>query len=230
MLLLVALPKKPEPKDIKPPAAATQPAGHRLLCEELGIETPLTENEVLGFMASTGLKTLDRNEVNDYMDALAIRARSNWGWCRLRKEDHETASADGYELRSRLWWIRACVIVPLWIMAAGTLFFFGSQGGHPEALFLAILGCLFGGGVTLGPWPIFYSRHVGFTSPTVYEKPVPIEHLRHAQALSQRFPKLHFFVADYDVAEPDPFIMCTTHKGWRIVFGVWDAPGFGGGA
>jgi hypothetical protein len=60
----------------------------------------------------------------------------------------------------------------------------------------------------------------------VYQKKIPIEHLRHMQSLSDAFPDLSFFASELDV-DPDPFIMCTTFQGWRIVFGVWDEPGFG---
>lgn len=71
----------------------------------------------------------------------------------------------------------------------------------------------------------------GFTSADVYQRLVPLEHLTNALTLSRRFPRLNFFVSDYAVLakdpEPDPFIMCTSHQGWRVVFGVWDEPGFG---
>ena len=73
-------------------------------------------------------------------------------------------------------------------------------------------------------------RHsfAGFTSDnSPYKLAVPTVHLRHAAMLKAEFPGLNVFVSDYSVPLPDPFIMCTTHNGWRIVFGVWDEPGFG---
>jgi hypothetical protein len=78
-------------------------------------------------------------------------------------------------------------------------------------------------------WRGVYNRYVGFTQDdgTYYDKAVPVEHLAHVELLTERFPGLQFYVSDYYVPAPDPFIMCTTHKGWRIVFGVWDEPSFG---
>lgn len=76
-------------------------------------------------------------------------------------------------------------------------------------------------------------QYFGWTDPKgeLYQRPVPVEMLRRADLLATRFPRLGFFVADYTDTQPDPFIMCWT-RGMgdrdRIVFGVWDEPGFGG--
>jgi hypothetical protein len=59
-----------------------------------------------------------------------------------------------------------------------------------------------------------------------YDQAVPYDVLRNVKLLNDKFPgKLHFFVTDN--AGLDPFIMATARDMGRIVFGMWDEPGFG---
>ncbi len=60
----------------------------------------------------------------------------------------------------------------------------------------------------------------------LYQKAIPIEILRRVQTLVAEFPTLNFFVSDYGVWQPDPFIIAKNIGMNRICFGVWDEPGF----
>lgn len=61
-----------------------------------------------------------------------------------------------------------------------------------------------------------------------YDKAVPIYILRQVKKIQEKFcDHALFFVSDYAVPNPDPFIMVTVQDGQKIVFGVWDEPGFG---
>jgi hypothetical protein len=61
-----------------------------------------------------------------------------------------------------------------------------------------------------------------------YDKAVPIRILRDVKKIQDRFrDSVLFFVSDYAVPNPDPFIMVTALDVHRIVFGVWDEPSFG---
>ena len=60
-----------------------------------------------------------------------------------------------------------------------------------------------------------------------YHRPVPIEMLKRAAAIKKQFNDAEFYVSDYAVVVPDPFIMVKRGRCEHIVFGVWDEPGFG---
>lgn len=61
-----------------------------------------------------------------------------------------------------------------------------------------------------------------------YNKAVPIHILRRVKDIQDRFgDQVKFFVSDYAVPDPDPFIMVTALDVKNIIFGVWDEPGFG---
>lgn len=65
---------------------------------------------------------------------------------------------------------------------------------------------------------------------TAYSRLVPVEHLKNAKRIRDKFGgKVQFYVSDFAVPNPDPFI-CVHWLGLAepIVFGVWDEPGFGG--
>jgi len=60
-----------------------------------------------------------------------------------------------------------------------------------------------------------------------YEKAVPIHILRRVEKIQDRFKdNVLFFVSDYAVPNPDPFIMVTALDVSKIIFGVWDEPAF----
>lgn len=60
-----------------------------------------------------------------------------------------------------------------------------------------------------------------------YTKSIPIHILRRVGQLNAAFKKsgkeMCFSVSDYEVVNPDPFIMAT-YNGKNYVFGVWDEP------
>ena len=57
---------------------------------------------------------------------------------------------------------------------------------------------------------------------------IPIHILRNVKKIQDRFgTNVQFFVTDYATPKPDPFIMVTAYQVPRIIFGVWDEPGFG---
>ena len=61
-----------------------------------------------------------------------------------------------------------------------------------------------------------------------YDKAVPLRILRHVKIIQDAVPEALFFVSDYAVSNPDPFIMVTALDVSKIVFGFWDEPGFVG--
>jgi hypothetical protein len=61
-----------------------------------------------------------------------------------------------------------------------------------------------------------------------YNKAIPIHILRQVKKIQDHFGNsVLFFVSDYAVPNPDPFIMVTALDVRRTVFGVWDEPSFG---
>jgi hypothetical protein len=60
-----------------------------------------------------------------------------------------------------------------------------------------------------------------------YSRAVPIHILRRVKKIQDQFGnKVGFFVSDYASPNPDPFILVTAAEVDRIIFGVWDEPGF----
>lgn len=79
------------------------------------------------------------------------------------------------------------------------------------------------------PTSQFHATHHGQTVSAGYDKAVPLDILKRAGALKKKFgEKVDFFVSDYAVKDPDPFIMLKA-KGIEqpIIFGVWDEPNWG---
>lgn len=60
-----------------------------------------------------------------------------------------------------------------------------------------------------------------------YHRPVPLEMLKRAAEIKKKFDAAEFYVSDYAVVVPDPFIMVKLQDCEHVVFGVWDEPGFG---
>jgi hypothetical protein len=63
---------------------------------------------------------------------------------------------------------------------------------------------------------------------SVYDKLVPMRVLKRVQQIENEFPisGLSFFVSDYAVPKPDPFIMVTYPRARMIILDVWDEPDF----
>lgn len=63
-----------------------------------------------------------------------------------------------------------------------------------------------------------------------YTRLVPAAELKKVALIEKKLPGhlLRFFVSDYKVKEPDPFICAWMSGMTPVVFGVWDEPGFGG--
>lgn len=60
-----------------------------------------------------------------------------------------------------------------------------------------------------------------------YQHAVPIDMLKRAAEIKKRFgDEVEFYVSDYAVVDPDPFIMVKRGSCSGIVFGVWNEPGF----
>ena len=60
-----------------------------------------------------------------------------------------------------------------------------------------------------------------------YDKAVPIHILKQVKTIQDEFgDQVGFFVSDYTVPVPDPFIMVTAAGVENIIFGVWDEPAF----
>jgi hypothetical protein len=61
-----------------------------------------------------------------------------------------------------------------------------------------------------------------------YHHAVPAPILWNAKKIHDEFgERVKFFVSDYAVPKPDPFIMVTAQDVDKIIFGVWDEPSFG---
>ena len=71
-------------------------------------------------------------------------------------------------------------------------------------------------------------KHGGLmATPYGYGKAVPMKVLEDVRRIEKEFPTMLFFISDYEVPNPDPFIMMTSQGIRLIVFGVWDEPDFG---
>ena len=69
--------------------------------------------------------------------------------------------------------------------------------------------------------------HKSFYEKEVYARVVPFEVLKNVKLLTDKFgDKLKILISDFDVPNPDPFIIATARNMDRIVFGVWDEPSF----
>jgi len=92
-----------------------------------------------------------------------------------------------------------------------------TQDGDPWAGFRSLSG---------GSSLISTSEHGTFASGT-YQHAVPIDMLKRAAEIKQRFgDEVEFYVSDYAVVDPDPFIMVKRGNCSGIVFGIWNEPGF----
>ncbi len=61
----------------------------------------------------------------------------------------------------------------------------------------------------------------------VYDRVVPFEVLKNVKLLTDKFgDKLKILISDFEVVNPDPFIIATARNMDRVVFGVWDEPAF----
>lgn len=60
-----------------------------------------------------------------------------------------------------------------------------------------------------------------------YDKAIPVRILKQAAVIKREFPAATFHVSDFTVRYADPFISVLI-DGVRVVFGVWDEPGFKG--
>ena len=74
-----------------------------------------------------------------------------------------------------------------------------------------------------------YANVDGCTISGLYEKLVPIHILKRMKVVRELFKreKPKFYVTDYAVPDPDPFISVVFPDGQSVIFGVWDEPGFG---
>lgn len=70
----------------------------------------------------------------------------------------------------------------------------------------------------------------GHYAPQVYRRPVPHHILQRVKTIRDHMPQATFFVTDYAVVNPDPFVCVRDRDNTdapHVVFGVWDEPGFG---
>ena len=134
----------------------------------------MIEDAITELMRSVDIPRYATDEVNAYMDRLALADSTYWCWRRLNSDQNCPSGPDGHSIK-------------------GKFYGYTDDKGEP------------------------------------YSHPIPIEMLRRAGKIAAEFPDSGFFVSDYTSEQPDPFIMCW-HPGMknldRIVFGVWDEPGF----
>jgi len=229
MLSLLAATKKPKPVTFRPSTKSMRTEEYRLVAERLGIKTPTDRTETLGLMHERGIEVYDLDAVNRFMDKLSLKSDVAWCWVPLRNADMPPDIPDFYRLHTGLGRSR-------FLLASGLLFAveaacLGTLVSHTSlALFVAVAAaalCFFVSFFFLDYSGFHVS--VGYTTGRqgTYNKPVPLQYLKQVELLAQALPALQFYVSDYAVPDPDPFIMCTTHTGWRIVFGTWDEPTFG---
>ena len=74
-----------------------------------------------------------------------------------------------------------------------------------------------------------FANYDGVTIGGEYKKLVPMHILKRMKAVKEMFADENprFFVTDYAVPDPDPFIKVCLDCGEEVIFGVWDEPGFG---
>lgn len=66
----------------------------------------------------------------------------------------------------------------------------------------------------------------GGHSTTTYTKAIPIEALRLMKIVADRVPDVRFYVSDYEVRVPDPFLLVMRSHDVQAVIYHWDEPGF----
>lgn len=66
----------------------------------------------------------------------------------------------------------------------------------------------------------------GAVSEDQYNRPVPLSTLRIVSKIAAEFPQAHFFVSDYQVGRPDPFLAVAAPDVPLIIVDVWDEPDF----
>ncbi len=246
MSALIGMP--PRPSVVQRIVAPDSLAQYEAVAAELGVDIlpSRRESKILDFMATANIPHYATRDVERYMDSLARTVGKPWCWKGLRQTDHafHRTLVDGHELVALdgRWWIR-------WLQVASCISFFGPMSwlsftlprtadsqrwtdGSPLAHWQTWAGWIVASALMLAykqlsGRSIVDGETCGHTESGPYQHPVPLAHLTHALAIKAAFPELEFFVSDYASVKPDPFIMCTHHDGWRIVFGVWDEPGFG---
>lgn len=82
-------------------------------------------------------------------------------------------------------------------------------------------------------WNDWYNARYDACRP--YHRAIPLRVLARVEQIAQAFPSVLFFVTDMADKEqlnlsvrPDPFICVTARDVSRIIFDVWDEPGFSG--
>lgn len=233
-MLALVMPPRPEPEKTVPAEQALERLGaYEALANELGVRaSSLLGTRVLEFMAREGIPFYKQQGVTDFLDALTLKTGESWAWWPLRETDRLRAPhrPDGYILRSKPDTRRLRQFAALFV-AAGIVAVILAASHSTARIATLTIGAvsLVVGAVcaAVALMAIGNCYSAGYTfNDRRYTKLIPIEHLRNMKKLADAFPELSFFVSDI-VSDPDPFIMCTTHDGWRVVFGVWDEPGYG---
>ena len=225
MLGFLISPKRPEP--VAPtPRSSTEPSSeYAELAKSLGFKVNFVtyRQAIRRFLDDRGIARYSTASVERYLDGLTRKSKVPWHWTPLREADLGSAAAarDRRYIHSGLTRFLALAFAAL--VAAGFWLLAKHGSGYWCLPFFALV-------LTAG----FFTptQHmVGHTAVRsgVYTKPIPLEHLKTTKLLIDQFPEmkgLSFYVSEL-AHEPDPFIMCTTHNGWRVVFGMWDEPGYG---
>lgn len=177
-------------------------AEYEALCSELGIApTAIVANRVLHTFQSKRIPRYDAAEVSAYMASITPKGL-HWGWQRLGtiKSKAERDMAAVIERQNAIW---------------------QSARG---------VGIVMGSGSAVFGIDDDFTRHMnGGTINGKYKKLVPMHILKRMKVVKELFsdedPK--FYVTDYAVPDPDPFIKVRLACGEEVIFGVWDEPGFG---
>lgn len=193
------------------------------VARELGVECPhLVVEEFMAVMERLNLPIYNRAEVVKYMNWIAKRDGTGfgWEWRPVRAKDHIPGAHFG----------QAAADPRDDILRRGMMF--GMENANAAPTIEPASDYYHGPESDVRMVSIFQSR---FATPKRYDKVVPLRALKRMAAIEKGYEKpVHFLVSDYATQphiKPDPFLLAVipgipSDMG-RFVIDFWDEPGFG---
>jgi hypothetical protein len=184
----------------------------------------IERREVLSFMLDNGFPVYDNKQVHDFMSDLAEKADRVFVWAPL-DSNPRAISAERNAARDGPRYVPptpAMQQASQMLGASNQMLGFAEMLGMPSPTPMA-----FDQIDQMMRMQSVQTRTHGQTVGSPYSKAVPLHILKRAVAVKKRFPEAKFYVSDYAVHDPDPFIMVRVGNCEPVVFGVWDEPSFG---
>lgn len=203
------LAKKPEPIDWNP-APQDDLADYMAVCDTLGYEPEEVKahrletkrRELMAFMISVGIPIYDNKEVHKFMDDLVAKINRP----EIERENRmlRAARTPG---SFTLWDVGQSRVHWHWVpLSPKTQEVRVRETDHKGR---------------------FVQSYMEEKTTAGYSKPIPVFALKHAATIKERYPTAVFEVTDYYSTNPDPFLSVSIDGCERVVFAVWDEPGFG---